>query len=138
MKKKYNFSVKINGKILMTLCFALGVLLFQGQNNVISPEIDHWQIPGYTMQRQSYTPPQTYTVVTDATGFDNFDMGIDNAESSIAVNPRNPLWFASGWNGVGFSNCQFSSRARVNNPRTSDGSPASQAAGLRHAARTVT
>ena len=102
MKKKYNFSVKINGKILMTLCFALGVLLFQGQNNVISPEIDHWQIPGYTMQRQSYTPPQTYTVVTDATGFDNFDMGIDNAESSIAVNPRNPLWFANGWNGVGF------------------------------------
>ena len=37
-------------------------------------------------------------VVTTPDGYDNFNMGNDAAESSIATNPRNPIWFATGWN----------------------------------------
>ena len=40
--------------------------------------------------------PQPLIVVTDALGYDNFNMGVDNAEVSIANNPRNPLWFFTG------------------------------------------
>lgn len=37
-------------------------------------------------------------VITDATGFDNFEIGVDFAEQMLTTNPRNPLQFHFGVN----------------------------------------
>jgi len=97
MKKNYNSSWSF--KILMLLSFGIGVLLFQGQDNGQNADTDHWRIPNYTDNHVSYPPIQPYTVVTTPDGYDNFNTGIDNAESTIQVHPSNPTWFITGWNG---------------------------------------
>ncbi|MBZ0202330.1 MAG: T9SS type A sorting domain-containing protein [Ignavibacteria bacterium] len=103
MKKQYNYK-NVLSKLLLIVFLGVGVFVFQAQDiNPIDGQVtDRWKIndPAYNY---SYTPiPQPMVVVTTPDGFDNFDMGIDNAESSIAVHPVNNTWFATGWNGVGF------------------------------------
>lgn len=38
------------------------------------------------------------SVITTPDGFDNFDLGVDQAEPHLSVHPRNPLWYFSAWN----------------------------------------
>ncbi len=40
-----------------------------------------------------------FDVITDADGFDNFDIGVDFAEQQGSANPRNPKWLFFGVNG---------------------------------------
>ncbi len=103
MKKQYNFK-RVLDKLMLFAFLGVGGLIFQAQDaSQIDDDVsDRWKIRNSAYE-YSYTPlPQPMVVVTTPDGFDNFDMGIDNAESSIAVHPVNHTWFATGWNGVGF------------------------------------
>ena len=46
-------------------------------------------------------------VITDATGFDNFEIGTDNAEQMLVSNPRNPLQMQFGVNGGSGQNAYY-------------------------------
>jgi hypothetical protein len=88
----------------LVLIAITGLVMFQAQdfnqtgsqqdNAVIT---DSWRINSDNLGPQH--PPQPMVVVTTPDGYDNFNMGLDNAESSIAVHPSIPTWFANGWNG---------------------------------------
>ena len=85
---------------LIVVC-VLGLFLFQAQTtkngDEQSPITDRWWVSLDALQPPVI--PQPFTVITTADGYDNFNMGVDNAETSMACNPQNPLWFANGWNG---------------------------------------
>lgn len=82
---------------ILLLCFTVtaGVLLFQAQDFVghkfddDNPNIDQPTLESYahylTMQDNN-----DLDVITDASGFDNFDIGIDFAEQHVISNPLNP------------------------------------------------
>jgi len=88
-------------KYFLLVIFALsGFLLFQAQKSDVyidKPDIERWWVTVDAFH-QPPNPPQPMVVVTTSDGYDNFNMGVDNAEVSIANNPRNPLWFFTGWN----------------------------------------
>lgn len=46
----------------------------------------------------STVTPEPMMIVTDNSGFDNFDLGIDFAETHISENPRNPRWYFIAYN----------------------------------------
>ncbi|HRB01247.1 MAG TPA: sialidase family protein [Ignavibacteria bacterium] len=46
-------------------------------------------------------------VITDGTGFDNFEIGTDNAEQMLVSNPRNPMNMQFGVNGGGGQNAYY-------------------------------
>ncbi|MFZ1320676.1 MAG: hypothetical protein WAT71_03895 [Ignavibacteria bacterium] len=46
-------------------------------------------------------------IITDATGFDNFEIGTDNAEQMLVSNPRNPLNMQFGVNGGSGQNAYY-------------------------------
>ncbi len=100
MKILTNFRLKsLVRNIFLFIITVSGFILFQAQISqyIDNPEIDRWWVT--TDVFQNHPQPQPLIVVTDALGYDNFNMGVDNAEVSIANNPRNPLWFFTGWNG---------------------------------------
>src|SRR3989304_4101083 len=86
-------------KLLILVSMGCGFLLFQGQDSNEEPVSDRWRLPNYSGDNVGYPQVQPFVVVTTPDGYDNFDMGIDNAESTIQVHPANPTWFATGWNG---------------------------------------
>jgi len=49
-------------------------------------------------QQKSTIVIPNLTVITTDDGFDNFDLGVDNAEPHMAVNPLNPLWYFNAYN----------------------------------------
>ncbi len=46
----------------------------------------------------STVTPKAVTVITDNSGYDNFDLGNDFAECHISENPRNPAWYFIAYN----------------------------------------
>lgn len=42
--------------------------------------------------------PSSLNVITDAEGWDNFDLGTTNAEPHMSTNPRQPQWFFNAFN----------------------------------------
>lgn len=94
-------------KILL-LCFTVtaGILLFQAQDFMVreydenDPYIDRPTREAYshihTMQNDGQQD-----VITDASGFDNFEIGIDFAEQHATQNPNNPLQLFVSVNGSG-------------------------------------
>lgn len=95
-------------KILL-LCFLAvsGFLLFQAQDfngynfqDDNNPNIDKPTRESYTHFRGNFDNSE-YDIITDAQGYDNFDMGIDNCETNVVSNPTNPLWIFTSVNGSG-------------------------------------
>ncbi|MEO8514749.1 MAG: T9SS type A sorting domain-containing protein [Ignavibacteria bacterium] len=90
-------------KILL-LCFiaTAGVLIFQAQDfnghkfDDTNPNIDQPTREFYShFQFQS---DNDLDIITDASGFDNFNIGLDQAEQQVTQNPNNPLWLFLGVN----------------------------------------
>jgi hypothetical protein len=42
--------------------------------------------------------PQSINIVTDAGGYDNFDLGVDFSEPHMVPNPRVPYQYFNAWN----------------------------------------
>jgi Secretion system C-terminal sorting domain len=93
--------------LLLCITTAGGILLFQAQDyNGYDFRYDN--VPNMDKPtRESFTHFSghqyngEYDVITDAQGFDNFDMGIDNCETNVVTNPSNPLWIFTSVNGSG-------------------------------------
>jgi Secretion system C-terminal sorting domain len=90
---------------IFSLCFAVitGILLFQAQDfnsrvfNDNDPYIDQPTREYYSHFR--FNPPSNEVdVLTDASGFDNFDAGNDQAEQHLSHNPQNVNWLFMGVN----------------------------------------
>jgi len=102
MKKPTNLlqggRVRIMGAVL--LCVA-GLLVFQGQDTWV-PDDDNPYIDQPTREAQRhFRPPTTQQpfVITDALGYDNFDIGVNFAEQHLSGNPNNQLQMFFGVNG---------------------------------------
>ena len=70
----------------------------------------------------------TIEVITAADGYDNFDVGVDNAEQHISANPNNPLQIVFGVNGASGSTWRHTEDgalnwATQNPPGTNSGDP---------------
>jgi len=83
-------------RIYTTFASIIGVLLMvsyplAAQDN---PLLDT-PVPLYP-ERAGITP--SVTVITTPDGFDNFDLGVTNAEPHMSTNPLNPLWFFNAFN----------------------------------------
>ncbi len=91
---------------LIILFVIAGIALFQGQNNYVGWDDDPNQdkIPYEyfirNMNRPPLQDPQPF-ILTDANGYDNFDMATDLAEGHISINPTNPLNIVLAFNGSG-------------------------------------
>jgi len=97
-------------KFLRFFAFALSalscLLIFLAGNplNVVPDENDplidrptkewysHWE---------AFQDDGNLDLITDAQGFDNQEVGYDNAEQIVMTNPQNPLWIFVGANGAG-------------------------------------
>jgi hypothetical protein len=82
------------------LCVLMGLALplyAQGTDNGLYDNIKGLELypPGYSPR----VPPSSIQVITTQDGYDNFDVGIDNAEQHIDANPNNPLQMVFGVNG---------------------------------------
>lgn len=93
---KFNF-------VLILLVALAGVIVFQAQDfKPLSGDNDYrFDQPTYQYLTTFKPPHQSnqVDVVTDANGFDNFDIGVDFAEQSMVMNPLNPLQIFFGVNG---------------------------------------
>lgn len=93
--------------LLLCSVIAGGILLFQAQDfngynfeGDNDPNIDKPTRESYThFKGHHHTGGED--VITDETGFDNFDLGIDNCETNVVSNPVNPLWIFTSVNGSG-------------------------------------
>ncbi len=93
-------------KILL-LCFiaTAGVLLFQAQDYMFhnsddnNPNIDQPTLESKMHYHTSQQMGNQFDVITDASGYDNYDIGIDNAEQHVISNPLNPLQIFVSANG---------------------------------------
>jgi len=91
---------------ILFLCFIVtaGVMLFQAQDFIgrnyddNNPNIDQptWE---YMSHQHAFEPDGSLDVITDIDGFDNHNIGIDNAEQHVVTNPLNPLQIFMGANG---------------------------------------
>ncbi|MEP7145596.1 MAG: T9SS type A sorting domain-containing protein [bacterium] len=69
-----------------------GDLISQSDNpNLDQPPRQYWDHISNVLTRPA-------SVITDNSGYDNFDLGVDFAEVHISENPRNPLWFFLAYN----------------------------------------
>ncbi|MEO8664898.1 MAG: T9SS type A sorting domain-containing protein [Ignavibacteria bacterium] len=84
--------------VFIFVLFISAILI--GTNELISqsdnPNLD--QPPRQYWDHVSNVMPRPVSVITDNSGYDNFDLGVDFAEVHISENPRNPLWFFLAYN----------------------------------------
>jgi hypothetical protein len=104
MKNYFNFLRKgFAGLIIVVVFSAVGLEMFQGQNSSSrfdydesDPLIDR---PTKESMLHMVKGSDNSDIITDASGFDNFEIGIDNAEQMLVSNPTNPLNMQFGVNG---------------------------------------
>lgn len=107
--KKSNFFRKGASGFIALLVFAfIGLEVFQGQKApmpVYEPMFDYDESDPYIDRptREALTHVSQGTdddldIITDANGFDNFEIGVDFAEQMLVSNPRNPLNMQFGVN----------------------------------------
>ena len=77
------------------------------------PNIDRPTQEAYSHFRAPNQDPLT-DVITDATGFDNFNISIDNYEMQASTNPNNPLQLFFGVNGGSGQNAWNSTNGGLN------------------------
>lgn len=105
------FKSGITGFIILVLFALLGTQIFQGSGinyfmnyDESDPNIDRPTRESLTHFVQG---DGTSDIITDAIGFDNFEIGIDNAEQMLVSNPRNPLEMQFGVNGGSGQNAYY-------------------------------
>jgi hypothetical protein len=93
--------------LLLSFTAVCGMLLFQAQDNNgynfeydNDPNIDKPTRESHT-HFSAHQHSGEYDIITDAAGFDNFDMGVDNCETNVVSHPNNPLWIFTSVNGSG-------------------------------------
>ena len=100
-----------SGLIIIALISLIGTEIFQGQGtnyflnyDESDPNIDR---PTKESLQHFVKGNDNSDLITDAIGFDNFEIGIDNAEQMIVSNPRNPLNMQFGVNGGSGQNAYY-------------------------------
>lgn len=91
--------------IISVLLLSCAVLVFQAfdvkttddNKNVDVPIVN----PGFMYRLQNYSTPQPFIVVTDAQGFDNYNMGVNFAETMVSQSPVNPFSIFHNFNIAG-------------------------------------
>lgn len=91
MKK---LSTSLFGKSLIGAFLFFSSFLFA---QVEMPETDHVPLD-YIRYIHSYQSDSPEAVVTDAQGYDNFNLGVAFAEPHLVQNPTNPLQYFTSWN----------------------------------------
>ncbi|MBE2217642.1 MAG: T9SS type A sorting domain-containing protein [Ignavibacteria bacterium] len=94
---------------IFLLCFmvAAGILLFQAQDftgnkhDDNNPYIDQPTLESRMHPHAFQMRDNSGDVITDLSGFDNYDIGIDYAEQHVTSNPLNPLQIFVSANGSG-------------------------------------
>lgn len=76
------------------------LLLISISKNILSQEDNPLldQPPKQYWDYISTVTPKPMSVITDNSGYDNFDLGIDFAECHVSENPMNPLWYFIAYN----------------------------------------
>ena len=87
------FPRRIAVALLSILTFAL--CQSQARSQQDDPRFDTPVVPA---ERGPVLPPPALNVITTDDGYDNFDIGVDNAEPHMASNPLNPLWYFNAYN----------------------------------------
>lgn len=77
-------------RICMFACFILSSPLFAQDD----PRYDHNPL----IPLGPSLGPRSIEVITAEDGFDNFDLGVDQAEPHMSTNPRSPLWYFNAFN----------------------------------------
>ncbi|MCB0725475.1 MAG: T9SS type A sorting domain-containing protein [Ignavibacteriae bacterium] len=105
MKNFPKFFNTVFRSLLLVVVVVGGIIVLQGQGeddywifNDNDPYLDQPTREAY----EHYLHMQhdgNLDVITDANGYDNFDMGVDFAEQNMTSNPRNPKWIFFGVNG---------------------------------------
>ncbi|HAY32821.1 MAG TPA: T9SS type A sorting domain-containing protein [Ignavibacteria bacterium] len=105
------FKSGISGFILLILFALLGTQIFQGSgmNYFLNYDESDPHIDRPTRESLTHYQPDagTFDIITDAQGFDNFEIGADNAEQMLVSNPRNPLEMHFGVNGGSGQNAYY-------------------------------
>jgi hypothetical protein len=111
---------------LLCLIITGGILIFQAQdiNYRDDPRFDRMPENIQSVQRP-YISSSPF-VITDALGFDNFDVGINTAEQWITQNPNNSLQMIFGVNSTNWYHSEDGLTWAYNNPTpSSSGDPIS-------------
>lgn len=91
--------------LLLSFFTAAGIMLFQAQDYMFhnsddnNPYIDQPTLESKMHYHTAQQQNNQTDIITDASGFDNFDIGIDNAEQHVISNPMNPLQIFVSANG---------------------------------------
>lgn len=94
------------GRNLVILVMIMGgFILLQGQGEKDlwifddnDPLLDRPTKESFELSQELHQHDGAEDVITDANGFDNFNIGFSNAEQQIVTNPRNPKWIFFGVN----------------------------------------
>lgn len=105
MKHFPTFFKSALGRNLVLILFVMGgFIVLQGQGdqnqwifNDNDPLLDRPTKESYELSQHMHQDGEL-DVITDAQGFDNFDIGLSNAEQHMSSNPRNPKWIFFGVN----------------------------------------
>ncbi len=109
MRKQSHLKKGITTLFLLLIFFVIGFEIFLGQKTIEAPvnesifnydESDPY-IDRPTREALSHVIENTddqLDIITDANGFDNFEIGVDMAEQMLVSNPRNPLNMQFGVN----------------------------------------
>ena len=108
MKKKFFFRRSITSLFVLLIFLFIGLEIFQGQKtaNLLNENIFNYDendpyIDRPTREALSHVIEKTdddLDIITDANGFDNFEIGVDFAEQMLVSNPLNPLQMQFGVN----------------------------------------
>ncbi len=81
------------------LVMSVSTTVAQERDNGLYDNIKGLEI--YPLGYVAPPPSNTISTITASDGFDNFDLGVNNAEQHISSNPNNPLQLIFGVNGNG-------------------------------------
>lgn len=109
MKKTSPLKRGLTSFFVIAILFVTGFEIFQGQKSIESPVkqdmFDYDENDPYIDRptREALThvvagEDDDLDIITDANGFDNFEIGVDFAEQMLVSNPRNPLNMQFGVN----------------------------------------
>jgi len=112
MKNNFKFLKRgFSGIIVIAIMALVGSGIFQGQNrsNIFDYDENDPNIDRPTRESLTHLVKgkDNSDIITDASGFDNFEIGIDNAEQMLVSNPRNPLNMQFGVNGGSGQNAYY-------------------------------
>lgn len=89
---------------------AISICLFIFSANILfaqydNPNLD--QVPQQYLDYLSTVQSKPFSIVTDNSGYDNFDIGTAFAEVHAVMNPRNPLQSMAAWNTTSGANLYY-------------------------------